>query len=225
MMNLLQCHFARMRQDKEKRVFLWYEFCVTTILIVCFGFLLYQGKGYIYLDIAADTYCSYWPQFSLVHDILWGAEGLWSYRIGLGDGVIGYLSIEPFSVLISMFKPEDMDVGITLVVILKYYIISYLAYYYLRELDFQPKVACIGGLCYTFCGFFTGWGQHYFFGSMFVYFTLCLYAFERWLHKKGWLLLSLSVCLLFLCSIYFCYIAFIFCKRQNNERIEGPQQL
>lgn len=212
--NLLQKNREKLERIKQfcasHKNFFLFEALVTLILAVCFGYIYFHDLKYIYVDIGADTFCSYWPLYLLFQDILQDG-GFWSFHNGLGGSVLGAGQFaDPFLAILFFFSPEKMANGLLIMTVIKYYVLSIFAYLYLKKFGFTGKYTFFGALSYTFCGFFVSWGQHYLFATAFIYLTVCLYAYERWVHDKKWASLVFSVAGLVLFDTYFAYFILLF---------------
>lgn len=183
------------------------------ILIVTYGFLFFSGKLNIYLDIGADTYCSYWPGYAFFSDYIRKPPyGGWSFQIGLGSNLFSYYSLflDPFNFIVLLFPKSVIEYGIFLATIAKFFTVSILSHLFLKQMGFIEIPLVIASLIYTFSGYMVGWGQHYQFATMFCLFTFILYAFERWMYSSNWFLLTLATALLIGCNTYFSYMIFLF---------------
>ena len=194
------------------QTFLKYELGVTALLAICFGYLIANGTGYVYLDIGADTYCSYWPQYAFYQDILKNFDGFWSFKIGLGGNILYSTGMffDPFNLILFQFPKELLHLGILITALAKYYVLSVLAYWYLKMLKFDDKIIVVGALCYTFNGYFVGWGQHYWFATAFILLTCCLCTFEYWMINKKAIFFVITVTSTLLFSLYFSYMILLF---------------
>ncbi len=198
----------KVMNNERKRFALYIGLCVL-ITAICFGWMSYKGLFYSYLDIGADTYSSYWPYYaSFRQALLEGNLSFWSFSLGMGGSLMGASSllVDPFNVLLFLFPAEEMSVGLGIVTVVKYLVLAVLAWLYIGELGYRNVPRMAAALCITFCGFFTGWGQHYHFATMFVMFILVMYAFERYVSSGRWMLLILAIGMLAAHSVYFTFM-------------------
>lgn len=185
--------------------------CIIGFIIIYIPILL-SGKMYMYLDIGADTYCSYWLSLSYAANIVEDIK-LWDTSLGLGASTliqICYFLIDPFNWIIFLFSPYNMDVGIFLSLCMKYIFLIIGAYLYFDIMGLKGLARNIAALCTTFCGWFVGWGQHYNFASMFVMFIWLLYLFERWLKQRKWLGYVLLLAYMSAMTVYYTYMSLLF---------------
>lgn len=194
-----------------------YFLLCAAVIVVCFGGLVVSKLEYVYIDIGADTYGSYWPYYVFFKNALASDFSFWSFSLGLGGSVFSFIALlfDPFNLILFLFPDHCFPTGLMVTAIFKYLILTILAWIYFRELGFKGVSRLAGALCYVFCGYFTGWGQHYHFATMFVLFTFVLYCFEkyfrRWKYSKASAIpLLVSIALLAFHSVYFSYMSLIF---------------
>ncbi len=176
-----------------------YALLVLIVYFVIYIPLLLAGKMYIYLDVGADTYASYWPMYAFIRDYFRAADFYsWSYQIGLGSNVFSLTPwfFDPYNIFIIVFKKINIDIGIFIAAAAKTFTLALLAFLYIRRLGYRGVPLIAASIAYTFCGFFVGWGQHYQFATAFVLFTLIMLCFEEWLISSKWFGFVLSIALL-----------------------------
>lgn len=174
--------------------------------------ILVSGKMYMYIDIGADTYGSYWPSMSYAASII-GDMKLWDTSLGLGASTltqISYFLIDPFNWIVFVFSSYSMDIGIFLSLGLKYVFLIIGSYFYYDIMGLKGFPRSIAALCTVFCGWFVGWGQHYNFASMFVMFVWMLYFFERWIRQKKWVGYVLILAGMSAMTVYYTYMSLLF---------------
>lgn len=174
--------------------------------------IILSGKAYIYYDIGADTYCNYWPAISYVKSLLKDFK-IWDMGIGLGAPNITYICcflLDPFNWICFLFDTQNMDIGLFISLILKNIAIAYLAYKYfeIKGLNGYPRI--IAAITVTFSGWVVGWGQHYEFATIYVYFLAIIYFFEKWMRDNKFIGVIISTMLLAFISPYFCYMVLLF---------------
>lgn len=196
---------------QSRKYVILYVFIVTVLISCVYISLPIQGYMYMFLDIGADTYCSQWPGSAYAKYWIQNPT-LWDFEFGLGGPVSGIVSrvVDVFCWPCYFFSNENMDIGLLIGSILRYYVLAYYSYLYVVIKGFQKSKAIIGALLITFCGWFVGWGQHYIIGTIYVVFIGVLYYFERWMQKKEYVKLIFSVTYFSIISVYFCYMALLF---------------
>lgn len=185
--------------------------CVLSFSIIYFPILL-SGKMYMYLDIGADTYCNYWPNFIYTQRLL-SNFSFWDSNLGLGSETsmqIGNYVADPFAWIVMLFPAEKMDIGIFLSLIVKYFLLSIVSFRYYSIMGLKQEQILLSSMATNFCGWFVGWGQHYHFATFFVLFIASLLFMENWLQKGKWLGLIFLVGLIAAKSAYFCYMTLLF---------------
>lgn len=189
-----------------------YIILVLFIFSIVYLTIIISGKMYMFLDIGADTYCSYWPSIAYVKSLLTDMK-LWDMRLGLGSSTILYISyflLDPFNWICFFFSKENIDIGLFIGVTLKYLCLSYYAYQYIKIKGIKGYSKIISALMLVFCGWFIGWGQHYNFATVFVLFVAILYYFEYWMKNKKYVKLILATMLLTIISPYYSYMILLF---------------
>lgn len=197
---------------KNNKYFLFY----TVVAVVVFGVIylpiLFEGKMYMYMDIGADTYGSYWPSLSYCATLLKDFK-LWDMSLGLGASTmiqVAYFLVDPFNWITFLLPPFNMDIGIYIALCLKYIILCIAAYKYLGKMTLKGWPKVLASLCLVFSGWFVGWGQYYNYATMFVFFIVILYFFECWLQDGKWLGYVLSLAWLAMMTVYYCYMTLLF---------------
>lgn len=199
-------------RDKSNRYDKVYITVFSLLFCVVYLTILISGKMYIFIDIGADTYCSYWPSIAYAKGLL-GDLKLWDMQLGLGASTVTYIAYflaDPFNWVCFLFKKENLDLGIFLGLALKNVCLAYYSYRYLgrKGVNDYRKVIC--SLMIVFSGWFVGWGQHYNFATVFVLFVAMLYYFECWMQSEKWVGLVCCTALLAIISPYYCYMALLF---------------
>lgn len=185
---------------------------VSIIFFIVYGTILLSGKMYMYVDIGADTFCSYWPSIAYVKNLLTDLK-LWDMKLGLGAPTATYFSFflsDPFNWICFLFKNENMDIGLWIGVAFKYLFLSYYSYQYIGIKNITGRSRTISALMLTFSGWFVGWGQHYHFATAFLLFIALLFYFECWMRDGKYIRLILSVMLLAMIMPYYCYMSLLF---------------
>lgn len=174
--------------------------------------LILKDKMYMYIDIGADSYCSYWPHLAystkLIRDFSW-----YDFRLGLGSSTVltvAYFLLDPFTWIAYFFEAIDLDIVIYIALIMKNIVLLFFSYSYLKKMKLQGWALNIATLSICFSGWFVGMGQHYNFATVFVLFIGMLYGFERWLQDKKWFFFIIMEGYLAIKSPYFCYMALLF---------------
>lgn len=189
-----------------------YYIMVILMIIPTVYKIISAGNMYMYIDIGADTYSQYWP--TLEAAIRWwksSQKELWDLHIGLGEPYLatsGSTLFDPFVIIAFPFRSAGYATIWILVV--KLLVLSIISYKLYNELHLKDSTLLIAALTHTFCGFMVGWGQHYWFGSLFVFYTLLLYSYERYMNTGKWRLMSLCIGLIGLMSAYILYMVLLF---------------
>lgn len=184
----------------DKHPFYLYISLISILYITIYLPIKMNGNMYIYLDIGADTYASYWPMYAFIRDYFHSFQfSGWSFQHGLGANIFSTASpwiFDPYNIFIVPFDKGSIDTGLFLAASAKVFSLAILAFMYIRKVGYRGIPLIASSITYTFCGFFVGWGQHYQFATAFVLFTLTLYCMEEWLISSRWLGVILSTALL-----------------------------
>lgn len=202
------------KQRITKKYILLYAVAICFIFGCTYLPLLMRQNMYVYLDIGADTYCSYWPSLAYVQNWLKHIT-TWDMGLGLGAPVITqicYFLIDPFNWVIMLFSPKQMYIGIFISLVLKCIVLAIIAYLYIRKMKISndPIICTISASIIVFSGWFVGWGQHYNFATMYVFFVALLLFFERWLQDRKWLGFVFVLAYSCMLTAYYSYMMLLF---------------
>lgn len=196
---------------KHKYALVFCLVCMTMFTLIYWP-VLFGGKMYMYLDIGADTYCSYWPSLSYCADLLKDVR-LWDMNLGLGSSTliqIAYFMLDPFNWIVFLFSPYNMDTGIVIGLCLKNIVLGRFAFMYIGKMNIKGWPQILSAISIVFSGWFIGWGQHYNYATMFVFFIIILYFFEHWLQDGKWVGFVLSLAWLAMITVYYTYMVLLF---------------
>lgn len=185
---------------------------VVLIFSIVYLPILLNGKMYIYIDIGADTYCGIWPGLVYGKNLLADFK-LWDMQLGLGASTSHYISTylcDPFNWICFLFSKENVDIGIFIGVMLKTFCLAIGAWRYVGIKNLNGYTRIISALMIVFCGWVVGFGQHYGFATVFVYFVMMLFYFERWRNNEEITGLVITVMALAAVSAYHCYMCLLF---------------
>lgn len=158
------------------------------VVTICMLFIYYDcifgDSTNIYMDIGADTYCSYWPARVFVRNWL-SNPSFYDLSFGLGRNALGTVLdvlVDPFNIPCYFFDSDRVYIGLLIGTFLKYYVLTFYAYMLVSRHIERTIVQIMSTNMIVFCGFFVCWGQHYSFATTFVFYLACLYYFERYLY-------------------------------------------
>lgn len=202
------------KQLEPKRNILFYALTICLVFVIVYFPILVNQQMYMYIDIGADTYCSYWPSLSYVQSWLSHAT-TWDMSLGLGAPAITqlcYFLIDPFNWVILLFRPSLMYIGIFISLMLKYIVLAIVSYLYIQKMKISNDyiICTIAASCIVFSGWFVGWGQHYNYATMYVFFIAVLFMFERWIQEKKWLGFVIVMAYLCMMTPYYSYMTLLF---------------
>ncbi len=199
----------------KTKPFFAYILMVSVIYGIIYLPLPLTGNMYIYLDIGADTYASYWPMYAFISDYFHSFHlSGWAFQHGLGTNIFSAASpwlFDPYNIFIIPFDKMHIDIGLFLALTAKVFSLATLSFLYIKRLGYRGMPLMASAIVYTFCGFFVGWGQHYQYATVFVFFTLLLYFFERWLlSSNDWVGVVISTALFAAFWPYALYMVLLF---------------
>ena len=204
----------RIKQSESKRGKILYILTICLVFGITYFPILINHQMYMYLDIGADTYCSYWPSLSYVKNWL-SQPTTWDMSLGLGAPTITqlcYFLIDPFNWIIILFRPSLMYIGIFISLMFKYIVLAVVSYLYVQKMNISnDNIICtIAASCIVFSGWFVGWGQHYNYATMYVFFIAILFMLEKWMQESRWL--GFVIVLAYLCMMtpYYSYMILLF---------------
>lgn len=196
---------------KNKKEILYYAIVLIIWGIIYFP-IVFQGKIFMYMDIGADTYCNYFPKYIYFRDLIENYQ-IWDLRIGLGTTTISYFDyiFDPFNYILLLFPINKLYLGITLELFVKYLVLSIFANLYVKQLNIKGDsfISVIVAITIVFSGWFVGWGQHYSFSTLYIYFIALLFFIELYMHKGSFFGLVITVTLLCLKNAYFAYMVLL----------------
>lgn len=199
---------VKIQTDKYTKLYVGLIFGIISIVYVS---VILSGNMYMFLDIGSDTYCGQWPSLAYAKHVIKDFK-LYDMEFGLGGSTFVVFSnlLDPFNWPCFFFSEKNLDIGIFIGTILRFFCLAYYAYRYLSIKGIKEYACVICSLMIVFCGWFVGWGQHYTIGTIFVFFLAELYYFERWMKEKKYIGLIASTALLAAVSVYFSYMIFLF---------------
>lgn len=140
------------------------------------------------------------PFYKMAHEMVRSGNLFWNWETDLGVNFIGsysfYLLGSPFFWLTLPFPTDFVPYLMGPLLILKFALSAFTAYFYIRRFVRRPQSAMLGGLLYAFSGFsvYNIFFNH--FHEAIVFFPLLLLALEVFIteNKRGWLALAVFIC-------------------------------
>lgn len=199
---------------KKNEVEAWYLLLGFLLIMVLFWQVIFYNKIIIFGDVASDTLHNYLPNYTYYVENLRNLSlRVFDFTLGTGTSIFSMPNFlfDPGLPILLLFPKGRLVDGIFLISILKILGIGFLSLKTLK-LHFKGRgLVLIGSLIYAFSGYILVWGQHFQFLINVFWFTLLLYAFERWFGdrtKKVLLIAALAVNVA--SSLYFAYMSLIF---------------
>lgn len=195
---------------------IWFYY---TILFLCVGFAVFIqfaicGKTLI---CDSDGYLQYYPMLVKLKNLILNQIGstpqLWSWDTGLGIDVIGNYAIilcDPFTYFTLLFSNAYLDIGYSIMVILKLYVAGLAMLSFLRYHKKSVWICLLGAIGYAFCS----WALHSlaqeFFLNAFILFPLLILGIDRVDDRKSPIVLILTIMASVVTSLYFSYMSAVF---------------
>lgn len=178
---------------------------ITTIVFLVLYYPYVLGDK-IYMSIG-DPMNSYVPHYLYMQDAMKNMNlDIWDFSLGSGNSIftVSVCSFEIFNILLFLISREHIYLFLILTLYLKLIGITFFMYKYLELINVKDKYTKIFfTIAWTFNGFMLGWGEHYFFATAVVYFTMMVYGLELVLQSNKKIIFATAV---FLTGVYSLYI-------------------
>lgn len=193
-------------------------YCVYTFLFIILAFftffwlivfgktLIYNGDGYL------QHYSFLVKLRRFVSDIVHGnGVSLWSWDTALGSDTISnfaFVICDPFAYIAAAFKPEFIDVGYTISVVIRLYAAGLAMIAFLRYRNKNFLQCIVGGVAYAFSSWAIGSGlAHDFFLNPLVFFPLIILGVDKIDRENKPFVFVASVFISLITSFYFSYMS------------------
>ncbi|MBR5521569.1 MAG: YfhO family protein [Oscillospiraceae bacterium] len=177
-------------QRRKQRLKVSLLLCVAVITGFCI--MLHHSRMYPFgpdsiMRIDLDTQYADFVQF-FVRSSLW--EKLYSFQKGFGGptlGFISYYAISPFNLIALLFRPENLETAIFVILMVKFVFMAQSMYVYLCSHYENLYANAAWGMAYAFFPVFARWYYHIIWLDCFALLPLLILATERVMHtgKKG----------------------------------------
>ena len=171
---------------------------------------------YMYADIGNDSLSSSYPILMMVSRLLHsGTLSHYTLTMGIGNDITGILLqyLNPVKLLIVLFPPACLTVGILVSTIVQVNLLSLFSYLYFRTLLKNETAALFTGLAFSFSSYAVLWGQNYSFLTCLLLFAAVMYFLEVYLDdgpRKIYLLFIPCTGLFLISNYYFLYMTAFF---------------
>lgn len=200
---------------QQKNFLLLIAACVYIVFLILYNEFIFGDAFYIYHDLGSDTVNSYLPYYRyIVENLKNGTLDFLSLNQGLGvnNFTLSGFILDPYTYLLLLFPASCLTEAILWITLAKYLSISIIAYFYFKQIAKAPHSIFIGVLLWTFSSYNVLWGQHYFFLTAMVFFTLNMFLLEKLINGEKkyckYYIINLAVFCAF--SPYFMYMTGIF---------------
>lgn len=175
-------------------------------------FLPFVIKDRGYFVFYGDFNAQQIPFYRMCHDAVRNGEIFWNWNTDLGVNFIGsysfYLLGSPFFWLTLPFPSEVVPYLMAPLLVLKFALAAFTAYFYIRRFTHTPKAAMLASLLYAFSGFsvYNIFFNH--FHEAIIFFPLLLLGLELYITEKRRGVFALCV---FICALsnYFFFFGMV----------------
>lgn len=184
-------------------------FIVLLIGSILFRRQLFQGYELVSLKLNSDLVRANLPTYISMYDLLFeGTEGLWSWRMGIGNSMVSHFDVffDPFTYI--MFLAGRSHIGYMMVwsMLIKIVAEGIAISYYLR-LFTNDKIAIIfASVLYSFSGYSLIMGNNLALGTILVYAPIVFCGIEDLIRNNGKKRLIISLFFIAALSFYYFYV-------------------
>lgn len=201
----------RLNKLRNNKYFIYTLLFIVIAFFTFIWFIVY-GKTFIYnVDAYMQHYSFLVKLRRFVTDIFSsGSVSLWSWDTGYGSDTIGNFAIvfcDPFAYIAAAFKPEYIDIGYTVSVILRLYTAGITMMTFLSYRNKSRFQTIVGGTVYAFSSWAIGCIRHAFFLNPLVLFPLIILGIDKIDKEKKPFIFVVSVVLSLITSFYFSYMS------------------
>lgn len=201
------------KQPRRKMpLFLLYTITFILICLLTYSLPWLAGRTLIW---NVDGIAQHYPILAQFQRILQGTahQSLfgWSWNLGAGADQLTtfafYIVGDPFSYLIGLFPPSQLELGYQVLILLRLYCAGLAFLGWANQRSFSRHSKLIGTLIYTFSGYnFYVSMHHPFFLLPMIIFPLLAMGVEKVLHQRNWLPLAIATALALISNFYFAYM-------------------
>ena len=198
-----------------KRKELHFKTLILALSVAAAFFIPYIIFGQGYFLFYGDFNVQQVPFYQLCHEAIKSGNIGWSWGTDLGANFIGsysfYLLGSPFFWLTLPFPNWMVPYFMGPLLILKFGLAAFFAYFFIRRFVRNPESAMLGGLLYAFCGFsvYNIFFNH--FHEAIVFFPLLLLSIELHITEKQRGAFATMVFICALINYFFFYGMVVFC--------------
>ncbi|MDC0231609.1 YfhO family protein, partial [Aureispira] len=156
--------------------------------LIVYGSFWFTDNIFLFKDIGSDSINVFYPNYYW-NAATWEQEGVfpsWSFATGLGQDIMLGSKGDPFVWLLYLAGKDSIIEGLAYIEALKVVLSGMCFYAYLRTMRIAYLASVCGGLIFAFSGFMilgSGW---FVFTIEGLYFSMMLFAFERYLLLGKW---------------------------------------
>lgn len=210
LMNFILMIYFRKR-NLEKMYFACMCFLVIAIFIIFYAKYIYGDALYVFTDVGSDMFYGYTTSYMQILEQVRRLD-FSSFSLNMGLGNYSYAASNacmdfPFFLVLLFFSRENIYVGLLVVTLLKYIIIAIFSYLFFKRKGNSDKESIVLCLAWTYSSWNILWGQHYWFLTVAVYFTLMMFFLDAAMkiNLKYWWLYGFTTGVLSSFNFYSCY--------------------
>ncbi len=180
--------------------------------MVCYGVEPFGDNSFVIIDGLHQ----YMPFFSVLYDKLRGGENLfYTFRIGLGVNFLSlfsyYLS-SPLNVFILLFKKSQLNMAVSLLIVLKISLSGLTAGVYFSHKTRQPDLSVVAAACiYALNSYMVGYSWNVMWLDAILIFPIIMMGIDRLIEKRDGRLYCIALFYALFCNYYIAFMICIFC--------------
>ena len=196
----------------KKNTYFMYTILFIVIAFFAFFWFMFYGKTFVYsVDAFLQHYSFLVKLKRFISDIFTGnGISLWTWDTCYGADTLGnfaFVFCDPFAYIAAAFKPEYIDIGYTVSIILRFYAAGLTMIAFLRYREKNHVQCIIGGIAYALSSWAVGSIIHAFFLNPLVLFPIIILGVDKIDRDKKPFVFVLAVFLSLITSFYFSYMS------------------
>lgn len=186
--------------------------CTSMLFLAIYGKYIWLDELYVYTDVGSDTFYGYLSSYISMMEKIYNVDfSLFNLFDGLGNSIMSQANVHmelPFIIILCLFGKAHIYQGLLCCAFIKIVIIELFAFLYFQEIKLNNRIATVGALIWGFSAYNILWGQHAFFLTGMLVFSILMFIIEKIIHnanKKWWIIWGVTVGLYSVNNLYFLY--------------------